>query len=223
MSLLPSYRHIVNTKLKHTYLSFDDEGNLVIKSPKVSQQYIEKLLLKKAAWITASQQKLLQKKGKVSTFTEETELYYRGQAYPLLMQPQTKRGTTLHFDGACFLLSYAHFDEQLFHTQIDAFYRNSAKEEIPPLVERWAKKMGLDYNRLSFRKAKRQWGSCSGKNNLSFNTMVMKLPPDVIEYIVVHELAHIEHKHHQKAFWACVARYLPDYKRRIALLKTYTT
>jgi len=223
MSLLPSYRHIVNKKLKHTYLIFDEEGNLVIKSPQVSQKYIEILLLKKSAWIRRSHQKLMQKKGKIHTFTEESNLYYRGMAYPLVMKKHDKKRVSLYFDGHHFLLSYANYDEALFHKQIDAFYREKAKEEIPLLLEKWSAIMDLSYNALSFRKAKRQWGSCSGKNNLSFNTMMMKLPPEIIEYIVVHELAHITHKHHQKAFWDCVSDYLPDYRTRIAVLKTFTT
>lgn len=223
MSILPVYTHIVNKRLKHTYLSFDDEGNLVIKSPKVSPQYIEALLLKKSAWIRRSQQKLIQKKGRLNTFTQEPTLYYKGNNYPLVMKKHEKKRVTLHFDGHGFLLSYAQYDEGLFHKQTDAFYRNKAKEEIPLLLEKWSGIMNLTYNKLSFRKAKRQWGSCSGKNNLSFNTMMMKLPQEVIEYIVVHELAHITHKHHQKAFWDCVACYLPDYKARIVVLKTFTT
>lgn len=53
--------------------------------------------------------------------------------------------------------------------------------------------------------------------------MMMKLPQDIIEYIVVHELAHIVHKHHQKSFWSLVEKHLPDYKQRIAVLKHYAT
>jgi len=62
MQILPRYTHIVNKHLKHTYLSFDEEANLVIKSPKVSQRYIEQLLLKRSAWINRSREKILQKK-----------------------------------------------------------------------------------------------------------------------------------------------------------------
>ena len=64
MSLLPQYTHIVNPKLKHIYLTFDDEGNLVIKSPKVSQKKIEQLILKKTSWINHSREKIQKKKGK---------------------------------------------------------------------------------------------------------------------------------------------------------------
>ena len=89
-------------------------------------------------------------------------------------------------------------------------------------VVSWAQKMGVSYNSIKYRKAKRQWGSCSAKNDLSFNPMLMKLPPEVIEYVIVHELAHIRHKHHQKAFWAFVEKHMPNYRNHEAVLKTYT-
>ncbi len=223
MSLLPQYRHIVNPKLKHTYLSFDDEGILIIKSPKVSQDYIEKLLLKKALWINRSKKKLLHKKGRSLNFSKEHTLFFMGQEYPFKLHQQRKKRVSLTFEDNHFTLYYHQYNETLFHKKIDNFYKEEAKKQIPPLVTKWANKMLLHPNHISFRKTKRQWGSCSSKNNLSFNTMMMKLPLPLIEYIIVHELAHIAHKHHQKAFWRCVESYLPHYKMLIQELKTYTT
>ena len=220
---LPHYTHIVNPKLKHIYLSFDAEGGLVIKSPKVSQNAIEKLLLKKAAWISKSKEKLQNKKGKALQFHTESELYFLGEAHTLHLIPYEKKYTKLTFDGDTFYLYYSHYDTQVFQRHIDNFYKKEAQAYIPNVIHQWASTMGLHYNRVSFRKTKRQWGSCSSRNNLSLNTMMMKLPLDVIQYIVVHELAHIKHKHHQKAFWALVESYLPAYKTQVKELTNYTT
>jgi len=223
MSLLPQYIHIVNPKLKHIYLSFDNGGNLIIKSPKVSQQQIEKLLLKKASWIQNSRIKLEQKKGKALNFSSSMELYFMGEAYPLVLVRYEKKRVKLTFEEEQFTLYYSVYDESLFQTHIDRFYKKEAQAYVPPLVSHWAEQMSLSPKDIRFRKTKRQWGSCSGKNVLSFNTMVMKLPKDVIQYIIVHELAHIRHKHHQKVFWQLVESYLPDCKTQIAELKNYTT
>ena len=223
MSFLPHYTHIVNPKLKHIYLTFDNEGNLVIKSPKVSQRKIEQLLLKKSSWINNSREKIQQKKGKALDFSKALECYFLGQAYPITLIQHNKKRVKLHFDGEKFTLFYHTYDETLFQTHLDRFYKNEAQELIPSHVTSWAEKMSLSPADIRFRKTKRQWGSCSGKNVLSFNTMLMKLPLDVIQYIIVHELAHIRHKHHQKAFWQLVESYLPDYKSRIKELKNYTT
>ncbi len=223
MNLLPRYTHIVNSKLKHIYLSFDNEENLVIKSPKVSQYDIEQLLLRKSDWINKSRKRLLQKKGKAPNFSQPSELYYQGEPYPLKLIEQTKKRTTLVFNQEVFLLYYHQYDEKLFQKHVDNFYKEEAKQFIPPLVEMWSAKMALSPTNIRFRKTKRQWGSCSGKDVLSFNTMMMKLPQDVVQYIIVHELAHITHKHHQRSFWKLVEKYMPGYKQYVAQLKNYTT
>ena len=223
MSLLPQYIHIVNPKLKHIYLSFNDEGNLVIKSPKVSQKQIEQLLIQKSSWIQNSRVKFEQKKGKSLNFSSSMELYFMGRAYPFILKVYEKKRTKLTFEEDLFTLYYSVYDETLFQTHIDRFYKKEAQAYIPQLVSHWADKMLLSPTNIRFRKTKRQWGSCSGKNVLSFNTMMMKLPKDVIQYIIVHELAHIQHKHHQKTFWKLVESYLPDYKTQVVELKTYTT
>ena len=223
MSLLPHYIHIVNPKLKHIYLTLNDEGELVIKSPKVSTRRIEKLLLKKSSWISNARKRFQAKKGKSIDFSQESELYFLGESHRLVLYPYDKQRTKLHFDGDIFTLYYSHYDENTFQKHIDTFYKNEAKKYIPEHVEKWAETMGVKPKAIGFRKAKRQWGSCSANNTLSFNTMMMKLPLDVIQYIIVHELAHITHKHHQKAFWQCVAMYLPEYKKQIHILKNFTT
>ena len=221
--LLPQYTHIINPKLKHIYLSFDESGNLIIKSPKVSQKHIEHMLLKKASWINKSRAKIKCKKGKFPNFTQNPELYFLGQAHPIHLIKNSKKRTKLVFDGDIFSLYYNHYDESIFKTHIDKFYKQEAQNYIPDMVEQWAKTMKLHYHSISFRKTKRQWGSCSSNNHLSFNTMMMKLPLNVIQYIVVHELAHITHKHHQKEFWQLVSVYIPLYKTYVKELKNYTT
>ena len=97
---------------------------------------------------------------------------------------------------------------------LEAYYRKKAKEIIPPLVKQYAKRMQLFPARVSFRKNRSRWGSCSADNKLIFNIFLMRTPMEFIEYVIVHELAHIAYKNHSKAFWKLVATYLPDYKIR---------
>lgn len=223
MSFLPHYTHIVNPRLKHIYLTFNDKGDLIIKSPKVSQKKIEQILLKKASWISKSREKIQHKKGRVIDFTQTSELYFLGESHPFTLVKHEKKKVALHFDGDTFTLFYHIYNETTFLKKIDYFYKTEAEHYIPTLLSTWSKKMYLDVSKLSFRKTKRQWGSCSSKNEISINTMIMKLPLNVIEYIVVHELAHIKHKHHQKSFWQHVEYYLPEYQIQVKELKNYTT
>ncbi len=221
-SLLPGYTHIVNPKLKYIYLSFGNDGELIIKSPKVSQREIEKVLIKKAAWITKSRQKFLQKKGKPIRFREGDEIFFLGNSYPIHYEAWEKKRSYLDFkEDRGFTIGYSDFDSDHFENLTNRFYKQKAQELIPEMVQHYAQTMNLFPSKVSFRKARRRWGSCSSNNAISLNYLMMKLPLDVIQYIIVHELAHIQHKHHQKAFWELVNHYLPDYKTRQDELKCY--
>ena len=72
--------------------------------------------------------------------------------------------------------------------------------------------MGLDYSEIKYRKMKSRWGSCSSKRVLTFNTELIKINKELIDYVIVHELAHIKHMNHSKQFHALVEKYLPDSK-----------
>ena len=94
-----------------------------------------------------------------------------------------------------------------------------AKEIIPPLAEAYAARMGVTYGRITIRCQQSRWGSCSSKGNLNFNCLLMLSPPEVITYVVVHELAHRKHMDHSPAFWAEVGAVLPDYRESVLWLK----
>lgn len=102
--------------------------------------------------------------------------------------------------------------------QIDAL-RQKAKEIIPKRVEHFSGIMGLCPLAVKINSAKTRFGSCSAKNSLNFSLYLMLYPMDAVDYVVVHELAHIKHKNHSKNFYNLIESILPDYKTRIALLK----
>ena len=94
-----------------------------------------------------------------------------------------------------------------------------AKIELPPKVQHYAKQMNLYPTGLKITSARTRFGSCSGKNSICFSWRLMDYPEPAIDYVVVHELAHIAHKNHGPQFWALVERYLPDYRARRAMLR----
>ena len=75
------------------------------------------------------------------------------------------------------------------------------------------------YSRISIRDQKTRWGRCSSRGTLSFNWRLMLAPPDILDYVIVHELCHLTHMNHSPAFWQCVEHILPDYKTRRKWLK----
>ncbi len=104
---------------------------------------------------------------------------------------------------------------------IDNFYKKEILKYLPNLVDDYAKKMNLFPTSIKYRKNKRTWGSCNYKNGLNFNILLMKFPIELMEYVVIHELAHIKHKNHSKDFWDLVEEFCPDYKQREKIFKSF--
>ena len=104
---------------------------------------------------------------------------------------------------------------------IDSFYKKEILKYLPDLVQEYSIKMNLIPTSISYRKNKRTWGSCNYKNGLNFNILLMKFPIELMEYVIIHELAHIQHKNHSKKFWNLVEFYCPDYKKREKKFKNF--
>lgn len=100
-----------------------------------------------------------------------------------------------------------------------ARWREDAAAYLPPRVAHYAAVMGVSPRAVKINAAEKRFGSCSSKGNLNFSCRLMAYPPEAIDYVVVHELAHLIHMNHSKAFYEVVAAVLPDYKARAALLK----
>ena len=99
-------------------------------------------------------------------------------------------------------------------------YIRAAKETLPGRVEFWSNRMGLHPTQIRITGARTRFGSCSSEGHICFSWRLMQYPPEAIDYVVVHELAHLRHMNHSPAFYALVERYLPDWKKRKALLKS---
>ena len=102
---------------------------------------------------------------------------------------------------------------------LEVQYRKEARRRITERAAYFAEKMGVDYGRIAIKAAKTRWGSCSARGNLNFHWKLILMPPAILDYVVVHELAHRIEMNHSPRFWAQVERILPDYRERRRWLK----
>lgn len=122
-----------------------------------------------------------------------------------------RQGVELH-------LACADHPEQIT-AKLVHFYQRSARAHFSERVRHWGETMGLTPRRLALSSARGRWGSCSSSGGLRLNWRLMQSPPDVIDYVVIHELAHLAELNHSPRFWAIVETHCPDWKTRRDWLK----
>ena len=99
--------------------------------------------------------------------------------------------------------------------------QNKACVVIPRRVAYYAEKLGVSYGKITLRQQKTRWGSCAANGNLNFNWLLILAPPEVLDYVVVHELCHLKHMDHSRNFWNAVADVMPDYNDHKKWLKEH--
>ena len=104
---------------------------------------------------------------------------------------------------------------------LERWYRRRAREEIAPRLEAATARAGTSYSRLTIRAQRTRWASCSEDGGMSFNWRLLLAPEEVLDYVVEHEVAHLEVMGHSRRFWALVERRCPDYRRHERWLRRY--
>lgn len=108
------------------------------------------------------------------------------------------------------------------HLPLEKWYREQAKGKIEPMVNDLSRLMGLPYNRVTLKSQRTLWGSCSRKKNLNFNWRLIMTPEQVIEYVVIHELAHLRQMNHSPRFWQIVEKHCPGWREHRKWLREHS-
>lgn len=99
-----------------------------------------------------------------------------------------------------------------FSDLVKQFYKREAIKMMSERVEYWAQEMNLHPRQVRFRNQRTRWGSCSTRKTISLNWRLIAAPLEIIDYVIIHELAHLEHHNHSKNFWSLVEKFCPDYR-----------
>ena len=215
----PATYQIIRSNRKSFSLEITPDGQLTVRAPKsASDAQIKAVVAQKAAWIEKSRARLAEKfpKQRTKAFTTGESFWYLGQQYPLRLTDRQR--PSLDLDGNFFLSRHAQGQAKaVFIT----WYREETRQITYQLIESYAKQYELKVNAVRITSARTRWGSCSGKGNLNFTYRLCMAPLPVIEYVVVHELAHLQVRNHSQSFWAEVAKMYPDYQKARAWLKQH--
>ena len=204
---------------KTVQISVDGAGVQVAAPVSTPDEEIQAIVRKRAAWIMRrGTPETLQAAPK--RFVSGETLPYLGRNVRMLVEHADVRKARLRFDHWRFRFTIPNGwsdDERCAGARraIEGWYRERASARLPMSVARWWPRLGTgERPQVLVRDQRRRWGSCAPDGTLRFNWRAMMLEPALIEYIVVHELAHLSIKHHTRDYWALVARAMPDAQRR---------
>jgi predicted metal-dependent hydrolase len=197
---------LIRSNRKTIALVVNTEAQLIIRAPfGVSNREIENLVEKKSSWIREKQHITASHEEKYAhiPWKDGESILYLGSAY-----------TIIRIDIEIPLLdgAFLNVPKNFQKDDIITWLKDEAKKNISQRTDYYASFMGTKYECLYLSEAKKRWGSCSTNNSLRFSWKLVMCPLSVIDYLVVHELAHIVYRNHNELFWARVKTVLPNYK-----------
>lgn len=211
-SAVPVYT-IIRSKRRTLALHIDNDAHVIVRAPlKASERHIEAFVVEHSSWIEKKQQQALSAKARYEPIRieEGALLPYLGKKYSMAFVDVA----SIKISGNALLLPVGTNEEALVR-----WLKRQAKALLFERVQRYSTLMGTPYASIKLSGARKRWGSCSATNNLNFAWRLIMCTPEAIDYVVVHELCHVEHKDHSKRFWAKVKLVLPNYKQRRQWLK----
>ena len=209
---------IVYSSRKTIAVCITGDGDLIVRAPYGTPRLkIDDFLKKKEKWI---EKHVLKRRAKKAYGMPKNSL--DGYVFPLLGEDCTIRVALVKrplFEEGIRTLFIPSGDYEQSVDLVKKWLKEYARKILEEIVKIKALQMKAAVTSLSITQAKTRWGSCSGKNRLNFSFRLIFSPIAMVEYVAVHELAHVFHKDHSKAFWTKVAEFCPDYKKKRAFLK----
>lgn len=216
---------IEKRKRKTICIKVNSNGEVKIVAPfNVNKQYISDLVFRKGKWIVETREKVLKRLDEkvVREIKDGSTFLYLGREYPLqLIYDYSLKHieVSLNKEIDKFTIKTNTDDEEKIKKELEKWYRARTMEIVLKKIEKYAPMFKDKVTEVKVKEQKRRWASCTYKNAILFNWRCSMAREDVVEYIVVHEMCHFEHKNHSKDFWNRVAEIIPDYKEKHEYLK----
>lgn len=192
------------------------EGDVQVIVPStLSDMGINDLIQKKSSWIRQKLQlQKLIKPVRPKEFVSGESFSYLGKNYRLKLHESNAGGVKLK--GGYFVLGISESitgDDRIGYikTQLTQWYVDHADQRLKDKSQRYAKLLGVSPNSINVKYYKARWGSCSIHSDITFNWRIIMAPHRIVDYVVVHELCHLNHHDHSPRYWKCVEAVIPDY------------
>lgn len=228
MNIILNYENLeINTKIiisnkKTISIEVTSKAELIVRAGKgYSQKRILEILNEKKDWIIEKVRYIRSKNEEVINRTLENgaNLYYLGEKYTLELHNNKTKKEVIDTKSKKITLYNSNRDEECIKDQLKKLYKIYAQSYMSERVNYFSRFFDIKYKSTSIKSQKRIWGSCTKDNKLSFNWKIIMANIDVIDYLIVHEMSHMEFKNHSNDFWNEVARIIPDYKEKRKWLK----
>lgn len=208
-----------SVRAKHIRITVAKDGVVITVPAFLSEKKAISFVEQKKEWIAQKVDNLggFTSERNTLQFTDGEELPFQGEKFKLRVVESDRKRTSVQLKGDCFWVHInrgitADFRTTEIKRRLEQLYKDLAREAVIERVDFFKLQLGVDYNQIRFKEQKSRWGSCSKKCNLNFNWKLVMAPPDVIDYVVVHELCHLLHMNHSQDFWQCVEGILPNYR-----------
>jgi predicted metal-dependent hydrolase len=197
---------IIKSKRKTLSLSINENAELIVRAPnQISNKKIEEFIIEKSKWINKNKNLMQSRINEMN----DSDYLFLGNIYPLIKVYENPN--KIDFNGTEFITSIENKDK--FKSSLKSWYKIKFKEIAIPRLNYFSDKYNLKINQVRFKNQKTLWGSCSSKNNINLNYLLVMAPMIVIDYVIIHELVHTVHKNHSENFWNAVEAIMPDYKK----------
>ena len=207
---------IIRTNRRTISLTITKEGELVVRAPKrLGMDYIVKFIESKDKWISRKRKEIEENNSFNFNIKSLKEFLLFGKIYERQEVEKLKKIEVSNFQ---FYIPAGITDEEVKDLLIK-FYKNTTKLIIENRLEYFAKLMNLNYACAKVDNCKTRWGSCDSKGVIKFNLRLAMLPHKTIDYIVIHELAHLVEFNHSKNFYKVIESVMPEYKQEIKTIK----
>ncbi|HUX41787.1 MAG TPA: SprT family zinc-dependent metalloprotease [Rectinemataceae bacterium] len=217
---------LIRKRIKNIHLTVrPPDGAVRITSPlRMDRHTLKAFAESKLDWIRKKRGEMLEKERETPREYVEGECHSVWGLRCLLEIEETKTKARVEWEeGRLRLRMRPGSDTAKREALVEGWYRDQVRQALGPLVEKWSLILGVRVAALDVRRMKSKWGSCSpGKRLVRFNSELGKKPPECLEYVVVHELAHLIEASHNARFKALLGRHLPDWKRRRDLLNRFS-